>query len=146
MCHHLDKNILPVFYLDKEYVLSMSYFESSWANSVESWFHGLCARRWEPLTATENIAQISTWTRLCQRTIRLISAPWCPLSTVYTAHLRGPCQQLRESLIEYVSAIFSEELSTPALYQPSLGQGTKHKQALREAYHNASRWNSKWQE
>ena len=63
-CHHRHNTALPVFYSDNVYVLSMSYFESSWANSIESQFHALCVRRWEPLTAPESIVHISTWTRL----------------------------------------------------------------------------------
>lgn len=124
-----------------EYVLYMSYFESSWATGIESCFHGLCVRRWEPLTAIESISQISD----LDQTVLAYHPSYFSL-TVYTAHLWGPCQQIQESLIEYVSAIFSGELSTPALYQPSLGRGTKHKQALRDVYCNASHWNSKWQE
>lgn len=122
-----------------EYVLYMSYFESSWATSIESCFHGLCVRRRKPLAAIESIVQISN---LDQAVLAYHPSYFSP--TVYTAHLWEPCQQIQESLIEYVSAIFSEELSTPALSQPSLGWGTKHKQALRDVCRNASYWTSTW--
>lgn len=64
------------------------------------------------------------------------------LSTVYTAHLRGLCHQLQESAIEYVSAVFFFFCRGACQHQLCInllkGEGTKHKQALREAYGNAS--------
>lgn len=125
-------------------VLCMPYFDSKRSNIAGSWFQCLRAGNESIWQIPKAFPSIFTWTSA--RHILLSSAPSCSLSTVYTAHLWGPCQHLQESLIEYVSTIFSEELSTQALYQPSLGQGTELKQALRETYFNASEWNSKWQQ
>lgn len=102
-------------------------------------------QKWEPLTAIESLSQITAWKGLCRCILPLVSAPSSSQHTVHIVHLQGPCQQLQEGLIEYVSSVFPEELSAPALYQASSRQGAKHKQALRDACHNASDWNSERQ-
>lgn len=99
-----------------------SYFEFSWANSIKSRFHGLCARRREP------------WREHCRHFYLDEPPPACPppyfsctvfsVCRLYKHISKGFCHQLQESLIDCVSGAFfffqEESLSTPALYQPSL--------------------------
>lgn len=117
---------------------SRSRYTASWKGDVfscgylcngdESWF---CC--WRKERKTSDSYRKSCTDCCLDHTLQVhpsISDPSCLQPMVFMAHFRGPCQQLQESLMECVSTIFSEGLSTPALYQRTLRQGTKHKQAL----------------
>lgn len=82
-----------------------SYFEFSWANSIKSRFHGLCARRREP------------WREHCRHFYLDEPPPACPppyfsctvssVCRLYKHISKGFCHQLQESLIDCVSGAFS---------------------------------------
>lgn len=138
ICHHLNNNIPPVFYLDNKYVLPVSYFESSWATSNKSWFHRLCVE----MRALDSNRKHCLDFCLDRPPLAYHPYYFSPIAfsvySLYSTSPRALSTAPGESDRVCQRHLFPRSLSTPALYQPSLGQGTKHKQALRETYRNAS--------
>lgn len=119
ICHQQDHYKLPGFYLGNEH--AVSYFESSWASSIKSWFHGRCVKRWEAWTAIESIvlilrpgsSSVSSFLFQLHRVLCLQSIQ----------HISEGLISSRRVWLNMSAPFFQRSLSTPALYQPSLGGG-----------------------